>query len=79
MFTPELLKEAHALLWTDLVMNGAVLDVGMNCRDHALVFDALFKANDAVTAPGRRNARREIRRMNTATMATGAEVDARPG
>ncbi|GMU69038.1 MAG: hypothetical protein AMXMBFR37_13700 [Steroidobacteraceae bacterium] len=79
MFTPELLKEAHAVLCTDPVMNGGVLDVGMNRRYHALVLAALFKANDAVTAPGRRDSRRQIRRMNTTTMATGADIDARPG
>lgn len=55
MFTPELLKETHALLWTDPVMNRGVFDVGMNCRDHALVFAALFKANgiDAAIATGK--------------------------
>jgi hypothetical protein len=47
MFTPDLRKEAHALLWTDPVMNRGVFDVGMNCRDHALVFAALLKT----TAP----------------------------
>lgn len=55
MFTPALLKEAHALLWTDPVMNRGVFDVGMNCRDHALAFAALFKANgiEAAIATGK--------------------------
>lgn len=55
MFTPDLLKEAHALLWTDPVMNRGVFDVGMNCRDHALVFAALLKAHgtDAAIASGK--------------------------
>lgn len=55
MISSEVLKEAHALLWSAPLMNNGILDAGWNCRDHAIVFIALLKilGKDAAIAHGK--------------------------